>query len=852
MTETALARFIPRTLNMTLLPDSGFIPVRLRFMQVLIVCGSVTVPLELTKAATPVNFQSGFLRQGQDYDSAAAASVLNQLSVVESLGPGDHWVEIHVNMRYFGQRQIRFDADPQGNGLLPCLSSELLEQIGVRLDSLADPASLQVACVALGQLIPDSRVVLDGGKLQLSISIPQIAMRRDANGRVDPALWDYGINAAFINYQTSAQQTTHRETGTSSSADLYLNTGINLGSWRLRSNQSVRQDAQGHREWTRAYAYAQRDLPGTHANLTLGETYTGGDVFRSVPIKGGLIKTDQEMLPDSLQGYAPVIRGVAQSRAKLEVLQNGYPIYSTYVSAGPYEIDDLNTAGSGELEIVLTEADGQVRRFTQPYSTISNLLREGVWKYSTALGRFNGAYATEHPWLWQGTLAVGTGWNSTLYGGLMTSDFYHAAALGVSRDMGLLGAMAFDVTRSRANIDQTGRSSVQGMSYAIKYGKAFTTHTNLRFAGYRYSTEGYRDFDEAVSQRSNDATFTGSRRSRLETSIHQRIGARSSVGLTLSQQDYWGRDIEQRQFQLNVNTHRAGITYNFYASQSLSVDSSRGNDRQFGLSISMPLDTGHSSNATLDLQSSANRHSQRGSLSGSFYENRVNYHASLSNDDGKQQSAGLAAGYQAPFASLGAGVTQGNDYRSASVNVSGALLLHADGIEFGPNLGDTIALIEVPDTPGVGIQNATGVRTNSRGYALMPYLRPYRYNPITLQTDRLGPEVEIDNASTQVVPARGAVIKTTFAARKVTRLVINAATDSGKPLPFGAQVSDAQGNILGIAGQGGQILLSTGMQAQTLDVRWGEKSDPQCRLHIDPAGMPLAKGYRMQDMTCTP
>ncbi len=36
---------------MTLLPDSGFIPVRLRFMQVLIVCGSVTVPLELTKAA---------------------------------------------------------------------------------------------------------------------------------------------------------------------------------------------------------------------------------------------------------------------------------------------------------------------------------------------------------------------------------------------------------------------------------------------------------------------------------------------------------------------------------------------------------------------------------------------------------------------------------------------------------------------------------------------------------------------------------------------------------------------------------------------------------------------------------
>ncbi|WP_163004526.1 fimbria/pilus outer membrane usher protein, partial [Pseudomonas viridiflava] len=111
---------------------------------------------------------------------------------------------------------------------------------------------------------------------------------------------------------------TATHTGRRNSADLYLNSGINLGAWRLRSNQSIRHDEEGGRQWKRAYAYAQRDLPGTHANLTLGETYTTGDVFASVPIEGALIRTDQEMLPDALQGYAPVIRGVAQSRAKLE------------------------------------------------------------------------------------------------------------------------------------------------------------------------------------------------------------------------------------------------------------------------------------------------------------------------------------------------------------------------------------------------------------------------------------------------------------------------------------------------------------------------------------------------------
>ncbi|WP_122670016.1 fimbria/pilus outer membrane usher protein [Pseudomonas viridiflava] len=836
---------------MTLLPDSGLIPVRLRFMQLLIICGSGALPLELIQAADLVNFQSGFLRQGQGYDIDAANKALNNLAEVEDLAPGNHWVEIHINTRYFGQRELRFDADPQGNGLLPCLSKELLEQMGVRIESLAEQTLLQASCVDLSRLIPQATTKLDGGRLQLSISIPQIAMRLDAIGRVDPALWDYGINAAFVSYQASAQQTTRTDTGTGNSADLYLNSGINLGAWRLRSNQSVRHDEEGRREWTRAYAYAQRDLPGTHANLTIGETSTDSNVFRSVPIKGALIKTDQEMLPDTAQGYAPVIRGVAQSRAKLEVLQNGYPIYSTYVSAGPYEIDDLAATGSGELEVVLTEADGQVRRFSQPYATIGNLLREGVWKYSTALGRYNGASAIEQPWIWQSTLAIGTGWNATLYGGLMASDMYRATALGISRDLSALGAVALDATQSDADIDRAGTTSVQGMSYALKYGKMFTTNTNLRFAGYRYSTQGYRDFDETMRQRDNNRPFTGSRRSRLEASVHQKVGSRSSVSLTMSRQNYWGSAAEQQQYQFNFNTQHAGVTYNLYASQSLTDTRNQKNDRQLGLSISLPLDIGHSSSAAFDLQNSGDHYSQRASLSGSLDDNRLNYRTSLSNDDGRQQSAGLAVGYQAPFASFGAGLTQGNDYRSTSINVSGALLMHAGGIEPGPSLGDTIALIEVPDTPGVGVQNAIGVETNSRGYALVPYLRPYRYNHIELQTDQLGPEIEIDNGSARVVPARGAVVKTTFAARTVTRLVITALTDSGKPLPFGAQVSDAEGNIMGIAGQGGLILLSTGMQAQTLDVSWGEQTESRCRLHIDPTNMPLTKGYRIQSLTCS-
>ncbi|WP_163017752.1 fimbria/pilus outer membrane usher protein, partial [Pseudomonas viridiflava] len=98
---------------------------------------------------------------------------------------------------------------------------------------------------------------------------------------------------------------------------------------------------------------------------------------------------------------------------------------------------------------------------------------------------------------------------------------------------------------------------------------------------------------------------------------------------------------------------------NMYASQSLSEGRNRNSDRQIGLSLSMPLDIGHSSNVTLDTQSSGSRHSQRASLSGSLDDNRLSYRTSLSSDDGHQRSVGVSAGYQAAFGSVGAGVTQG-------------------------------------------------------------------------------------------------------------------------------------------------------------------------------------------------
>ncbi|AHC81467.1 ferrous iron transporter B [Pseudomonas monteilii SB3101] len=828
------------------LPQRSRMPSRLRLAPLLALGGTSLLlcayrPVQASPPS-PV-FNASFMRQAPGESADAAQLALQSLAASAALAPGRYRVSITLNLALLGEHELDFLPSLDQQGLQACLSADLLREFGLREEALEQPLDDSLPCQDLVKLLPDARAELDPGKLQLAVSIPQFALRRDIAGAVPAERWDAGINAAFLNYQVATQALNRRD-GSQANHDLLLNSGVNLGSWRLRSSQALRDDGQGERSWTRSNTYVQRDLPDNRGNFTLGETFSHGEVFRSLPFKGMQVASDMGMLPDVMQSYAPVIRGVAQTRAKLEVLLNGYPIYTTFVAPGPYVIDDLGVGGgSGELEVVLTEADGQVRRFLQPYSSLTNLLRQGVWRYSATLGRYNGAEHLDNPLLWQATLARGGSW-STLYGGVQGGDYYRAALLGMARDLGHLGAVSLDVTQASADLGQR-LGQVQGQSYSARYGKAFTTGTNLRFAGYRYSSEGYRDYDEAVRERNAYSGYLGNRRSRLEASVYQSLGNYGSLSLSLSQDDYWRNNLQRRQYQLQYNTQYRNINFNLFASQSLTRNNHQ--DRLIGLNITLPLDWFNGASATIGTQASNGRQSQRASLSGGALDNRLRYTASTTRDIQQQTSGALSVGYQGAWANVGAGYTQGNDYQSFSANASGAMVLHAGGLTIGSQLGETNALVEVPGTPGLGVQSTPGGRTDSAGYLIAPHLRPYRSNPLHLDTADLAPQVQIDNGSTQVVPRRGAIVKATFAARNVSRLILTLLQANGKPLPFGAQVSDEQGQVLAVVGQAGQALVATDDKPQPLHVQWGGQT---CQLAIAPRSMREEQGYRLQTLQC--
>ena len=82
----------------------------------------------------------------------------------------------------------------------------------------------------------------------------------------------------------------------------------------------------------------------------------------------------------------------------------------------------------------------------------------------------------------------------------------------------------------------------------------------------------------------------------------------------------------------------------------------------------------------------------------------------------------------------------------------------------------------------------------------------------------------------RAAPTAGAVVKLTFDTENTGKTaVIRVKQANGKPLPFGADVFDADHNNVGTVAQGGRIV-ATSLKADygTLNVAWGDAPEQRC------------------------
>ncbi|MFC5472471.1 fimbria/pilus outer membrane usher protein [Paraherbaspirillum soli] len=781
--------------------------------------------------------------------------------------PGTYRVDLYINEQNRGTHEIEFRTQPGDDSASPCFTLASLERLGIDTKQPVANASASIAgklagdvpapqsqCLPLAGAVAGAVAVYQSGDQRLDLTIPQANLRRIARGYVDPSRWQSGINAATLDYNISTYAA-HAAGASNNSAYAGLLTGVNLGDWRLRQRSSLNWQSQRPLQKKSIAAYAQRNVPAWNSQLTLGDSNTSGEVFDAFNVRGVQLASDDRMLPDSLRGYAPVVRGMAESNARVTVRQGGNIIYQTTVPPGPFEFNDLYGTGyGGDLQVTITEADGRERRFAVPFASVPQLLRPGASRFNLTLGQLRAVNVESSPMVVQAIYQRGLGNLLSAYGGILAADGYLSALLGGAFNTSY-GALALDVTTARTKL--TEQNSQHGQSWRVSYSKLVPeSGTNFALAAYRYSTRGFYGLQEAVAARApsaeagSDLSFRV--KNRLELNISQSFNDNDFLYATGSSQTYWGLDqAPELQYQLGFNSAYKNYSYNLYAQRT--KDRSGRSSNQFGVSVSIPIGSTVGSKPVFDyLSASVTRDDNAGSnaqmnASGSAGENsEINYgiNGSRASSGGNQQTVGGYGAYRGARGTYSATVSAGGNAKQASLNAAGAVVVHGGGVTLGPPLnGTAFALVEAKGAAGARLINGQGAMIDSNGYAIVPSLMPYRVNTVALDPNGLPDHVELKQTSDEAVPSAGAVILVRMPTVTGHPRLLALRDADGKFPPMGAELFDSEGKSLGGIGQGG-VAFVRGLEGKgELRAKWGPGKAEQCVIPYEiPASAHAEKG----------
>ncbi|MHC8383998.1 fimbria/pilus outer membrane usher protein [Pseudomonas sp. LB3P14] len=797
-------------------------------------------------------FNTSFLQGGGD-----AVDVQTLLSANQVL-PGSYRVDLYSNEILIGRRDIQFKHNERTNKVDPCLTFDLLQQLGVDLQKLQDQGLINLEAPAayydLPAMIDQAAIRYDSNRLRLYVSVPQVALARGIRGYVDPELWDGGVPAGFINYQFSTNRQT-TDYGAQVSNNLGLRNGVNLGAWRLRNESNFSTSTGSPNKFTSNRSYVQHDVTVLKGQFSAGEILSDTELFDSVRYQGVKLASDEGMRADSERGYAPIIRGVAESNATVEIRQDDYILYTTTVPPGPFEISDIYPTGSnGDLEIITIEADGRRKVSRQAFSALPTMVREGQVKYSASAGKYaSNTQGIASPAFTSSTVAYGLSSSLTGIAGLQISENFQALSIGAAKNT-TIGAISFDVTKSSSH--SQGRNT-KGSSIRALYAKTFTgTDTSFTLAAYRYSTEGYRSFNDHVQDISEGARPRGgSSKIRTDLTVNQTLGGARQYGtlyLNASDQRYWNRG-GSRSFSSGYSNNWGDLNYNLSLTktQEFSERDLSNADTQVNLSVSFPLGSGpRSPRAFVSTNREQSGNSTQIGINGYLSDNSDTFFSVQSGDsDNNGGSSSISVNTRTAVADLGVGYSKGRGYDSQNLNVSGSVVAHAGGVNFGQTVGETFALVEVPGISGVEISTHTGVMTGSNGYAVIPNAQPYRVNWLSLDTRNLGGDIELDNTSQQLVPRRGAVIVARFDGRKGRRVQFELIDANNESIPFGAALEDASGKQLAISDPTGNALAMVERDNDTLTIKWAGK---QCQAAYSLPPPDTNVNYERYKLICLP
>jgi len=483
-----------------------------------------------------------------------------------------------------------------------------------------------------------------------------------------------------------------------------------------------------------------------------------------------------------------------------------------------------------------------VRTFSVPFAAVPQLLRAGSHRYSLTAGELRNSALSFAPTLFEVTYQRGLSNMLTGYGGIQGNDRYMAAIGGVALGTPL-GALSFDVTGARTQLPDGGDggdNTLSGISTRLGYSKVFEqTGSNISLSAHHYWSDGFLEMADAMRaadsvKRGLSGDFMTRPRNRLSLSFSQPLAEGwGQIYLSGFTQDYWSDRPKDTQFQAGYSNQFRWLSYSI--SLARTSDPSGGMDNRVMLSLSFPLGRAAnaprlSANLTHDRQGAAAQTMLTGTAG---KNNQFSYGASASLGPGDAASGTVNGQYIGSKATAMAGYGAGRGYNNLSAGLSGSIVAHPLGLTLSPYHSDTVAVIDAgPEAAGARVLGYPNVILDSGGQAVLPHLTPYRMNEVAIDPNGIPPDVELKTTSQRVAPRAGSIVILSFATVPGRAVLIDASLPGGQTLPFGADVMDGDGNVVGAVGQAGRIYARLPGDEASLAVRWGRAEHEQCAMQV--------------------
>jgi outer membrane usher protein len=594
--------------------------------------------------------------------------------------------------------------------------------------------------------------------------------------------------------------------------------------------------------------------PDTLVTYRAGDTISSGLAWtRPIRLGGFQVQRNFALRPDLVTLPLPNVSGSAAVPSTVDVYVNDVRTISQDVSSGPFRISNVPIFnGDGDARVVVRDASGREVETTLPFIVSSKLLREGLVDYSIEAGfpRLDyGSRSDDYSKKPAGSASMRYGLSDrvTLEAHAEGTTGFGNAGIGAVygiENIGLLSAAFSGSWRS---------GSMGAQAYAAfetqLFGISLDASTQRTFANYNDLASVTAQPLQLLTPQTNQlASFqsylnpsvlpgvlgpnplVSLKPSRALDRISIGIPAPAvggSVNLGYAHVD----DASEGRSQIVNATYTRQIVHNgsFYVTAYGDLDHHKNLGIFAGISVLLGDDVTASVGASRDRNGSyvaADLSKPLNQEPGS-----VGWRLRDVEGDGDQTQRSASLGYRANVGQVQVSATDGKGGTTGNAQVDGALVAAGGGVFMTNRIDDAFAVVDAA-APNVDVlyENRVVAGTNNAGLAIVPTLRAYQSNKISIDPRNLPINASIDTTQEVLKPSDRAGVVVNFGIKTDTHSAIVILHDrEGHPLQAGWRGSSSEGKEF-FVGHDGRAYIVGLASSNIVTVR---RPDGECKAAFD-------------------